>query len=247
MPDDRDSLAITAALTGNWKEAISINSKILKEDKTNVDALNRLGHAFLQTGQLTRAKRTFALVLARDPYNHIALKNSKKLSSVKKKTVSKNQHRQLQPLSFLEDPGKTKIANCVNLAPNQTLATLSPGDEVTLKPKNHWVELRTIDNHYVAALPDDISFKLIKLLSAGNTYQAVIKSVAKNSLIVMLRELSRGRRFASQPSFISSTGALYSSFSQRHVIETEKPDVTPTGETDEEEGATPTTEEEEKP
>ena len=81
------------------------------------------------------------------------------------------------------------------------------------------------NNTYIAALPDDISFKLGRMIAGGNTYQAIIKSVDKKSVKVLLRELTRGKKFAKQPSFTSTTS--YVSFAK---TTRENPDMTPTGE-----------------
>jgi hypothetical protein len=115
---------------------------------------------------------------------------------------------------------------CVHIAPTCIVSTLSAGQEVFLKPKNHCVEVRTSNQTYIAALPDDMSFKLNKMISCGNTYQAIIKSVDKKSIKVMLRELTRGKKFAKQPSFTSSTS--YVSFAKSGTRDAL--DMTPTGE-----------------
>ncbi|OGG11466.1 hypothetical protein A2Z00_02875 [Candidatus Gottesmanbacteria bacterium RBG_13_45_10] len=226
LPQD----AIAAALAQNWKEAIRINSAILKEQKNDIEALCRLAYAYLKTCQLTLAKKTYQTVLDLDQYNQIALKNLKKVGSMKKKDVEKNPINRLSPMMFLEEPGKTKVVECIHLAPSQILSGLSAGQEVHLKAKNHCVEIRTANQTYLAALPDDMSFKLIKLLSAGNTYQSIIKSVEKNSLKILIRELSRGKRFAHQPSFITTTS--YIPFARGTSPQGDLPDMTPTGESE---------------
>lgn len=226
--------AIAAALTHDWKQAIHINTLILKLDDGDVAALNRLGYAYAQIGQVAKAKSAIGKVLKRDPYNQIAIKLTKKLSVLNKKPLlRRHTSATVSPLSFLEEPGKTKIISAVNLAPAQILSLLSPGDELTLKAKNHCVEIRTDTNTYVAALPDDVSFKLIKLMTSGNTYQALIKSVEKKSLVLILREISRGRRFANHPSFSPSSVNVSS---LDHVPADHEgvkpPSVAPTGEFD---------------
>lgn len=195
------AVAINAALTHNWKEAIRINALTLKENKNDIATLNRLGYAYAQYGKRTLAKSTFERVLALDPYNQIALKHLKNSSSVKKKTAPNGLTPHISPLSFLEEPGVTKIVSLVNLAPAQTIGGLFPGTDLMLKPRSHCVEVRVSPNTYVGALPDDISFKLIKLIASGNRYQAIVKGVAKKTLTIMLRETARGKKFAEQPSF----------------------------------------------
>ncbi len=222
--------AVAAALAQNWKEAITINTAILKTDKQDLGALCRLGYALLQDGQTAQAKKTYEKVLAIDQYNQIAQKNLKKLGSVKKKNGEITARPALSPLMFLEEPGITKIIDCIHVAPPTVLSTLFAGQEVSLKAKNHCVDIRSIDNTYLGALPDDISFKLIKYLSAGNTYRAIVKSVEKNTLKVLIREISRGKRFANQPSFTANTS--YVPFSKGSQMSPEGPDMTPTGEDD---------------
>lgn len=195
--------AIAAALTQNWKEAIRLNSELLKTDKNNLETLNRLGYAYLMLGQLTAAKRTLAQVIKLDPYNQIAQRNTKKLASLRAKDI-KEKTGSLSPLTFLEEPGKTKIVECINPAQLQALSNLSPGQEVVLRPRNHVVEIRNDHNVYLGALPDDLSFRLLKFIAGGNRYQAFVKSVGKNSLVVFLREAARGKRFSDQPSFTPS-------------------------------------------
>lgn len=220
--------AIAAALTQNWQQAIKINTALLKTDEENIDALNRLGFAYLKNGQLLQAKRCFAKVIKLDEYNQIALKNIDKLNSGKANQGAKCMGTIMSPLMFLEEPGKTKIAVCVNPAPARTLSSLVCGQEVLMKPKKHCVEIRDRSDTYIGALPDDLSFKLIKYMSAGNIYQAAVKGIGKNSVTIFLRELSRGKKFANQPSFIAPSP--YIPFNRNEGEGGGKPDVTPTGE-----------------
>ncbi len=227
--------AITAALSQNWKDAIRINLLLLKEVTSDIASLNRLGYAYVQNGQINLAKLTFQKVIKLDKYNQIALKQTKKLMVMKNSATPPIAISPLHvsPLSFLEEPGKTKIVAGVNLAPVETISALSPGMEVTLKPKNHCVEVRSREGNYIAALPDDISFKLIKLIASGYRYQTIVKSVEKKSLIMILRETTRGKRFADQPSFSSSMVSLSSPLHPDREHSSEKPNISATGETEE--------------
>ncbi len=227
--------AIDAALKQDWKEAIRINLALIKQNNKDIDSLSRLAYAYLQSSNLREAKRTYKRVLTLDRYNPIALKNSKKLSMLKKKRVTAPVGHNVSPISFLEEPGKTKVVECIHVAPSHILSTLSAGQEVYLKGKNHGVDVRSGDNAYLAALPDDLSFRLKKLIAAGNTYQTIIKSVDKNSLKIILRELTRGKRFAHQPSFAAQI--RYVPFHRPTHAHTDTPDMTPTGEAETEESS----------
>jgi len=200
--------AIRAALQQDWKKAILLNLDILKDDKKNIDAYNRLGFAYLKSGQIKKSKETFEKVLKLDLYNQIASKNLKKLTSLKRDALLTTNTFDISPLLFLEEPGKTKVIDCINAAPMITLTSLTCGQEVFLKPKKHTVEIRDQHDKYLGALPDDIAFKMIKFLTAGNTYSAFIKGISKNCLSVFIRELKRGKRLLNQPSFIGSTNYM---------------------------------------
>lgn len=223
--------AIKAALAQEWKEVIRMTLLLLKDKPDDIDHLNRLAFAYLKTGQTTSAKRSYQEVLKRDPYNQIALKNSKKLGSVKKQDGPR-QDGAVSPMMFLEEPGKTKIVTCINPAPTKILSALTSGQEVFLKAKNHTVEIRDSADAYVAALPDDIAYRLIKFIAGGNRYQTIIKSVTKNTVMILIRERSRGKRFADQPSFVTSIN--YQIFSRPNSTNSNSPDTTPTGEEEEE-------------
>ena len=222
--------AVAAALSQNWKDAISLNLELLKENEENFEALSRLAYAYMRSGELSKAKKMYENVLKIDKYNQIAQKNLKKLTSLKKDDILAESDKIVSPLMFLEEPGKTKTIECTHLAPNQTLTLLSSGEEVYMKQKNHCIELRSVANTYLAALPDDLSFKLMRLMDAGNTYQVIIKNVEKNSLKVLIRELSRGKQFANQPSFTSTTSYIPFSKGGSGFSSEDIPDMTPTGE-----------------
>lgn len=235
LPDATAADAIAAALRQDWKEAIRINTQLLKTHKNDIDASCRLAFAYMKTGQLQLSKAAYEKVIKLDQYNQIALKNLQKLTTLKKKNIEASDGLSISPLLFLEEPGITKIAECMNLAPITVLSTLSAGQELLLKPKKHCVELRTTGNTYVGALPDDLSFKLNKLIEADNTYQTIIKSVDKKSLKVVIRELTRGKKFAHQPSFIGTTSYAPMSRSGTPTA-VDMPDMTPTGEESDDDG-----------
>jgi tetratricopeptide (TPR) repeat protein len=93
--------AVAAALSQNWKEAIRINTTILKARKDDVDALSRLAFAYSKTGQLTLARKTYEKVLSYDEYNQIAQKNIKKLANLKKKNIIHEVSSNVSPMIFL--------------------------------------------------------------------------------------------------------------------------------------------------
>src|SRR4030042_1968889 len=106
--DPQTAQAIKAALENNWARALELNQKLLKKYPEDIDTMNRLAKAFSETHEIEKAKRLYQQVLKADPYNPIAEKNLKRLSSLKKSDLKSNQD--LSPVKsdlFLEDTGKT--------------------------------------------------------------------------------------------------------------------------------------------
>ena len=200
--------AILLALGQNWKEAIQINLQIIKEEKTSIDAHNRLGYAYMKNGQPIKSKEIFTKVLKLDPYNQIAQKNLKRISLLKKGSITISTCEDISPLLFLEEPGKTKIVDCINTAPMNALSVLTCGQKIQLVPKAHSIDVRDMQNTYIGALPDDLAFRLLKLMDAGNEYAVFVKGVSKNCVSIFIRETKRGKKLTNQPSFIGSTNYM---------------------------------------
>lgn len=210
MQDNLCNIAIQAALTHNWNEAITINKTILKEKEDDVGALSRLAYAFLQIGKINEAKRIYHRILTIDHFNMIAQKNLEKINSLPKRfKVSPGEQNKtggLSPNLFLEEPGKTKTVTLANIAQTSILSKLFVGDTVIICSRKYSIEIRSEQKTYLGALPDDIAFRLIRLIKAGNCYHVCIKNVTKNSISVFIREIKKGKKFALQPSFISAPG-----------------------------------------
>ena len=206
--------AIAAALSQNWQEAIAVNKQILLTTPKNIEALNRLGYAYLVTGKIPLGLQMFEKVLKLDPYNRIAGNNIKKIASMKKNGMELIRDCPVSPLLFLEEPGKTKIVDCINVASTQILSTLSCGQEIFFKLKSHSIDVRDAKGTYVGALPDDLSYKLLMYMNGGNTYSAHIKKIAKSCVSIFIREMGRGKKFGSQSSFSGS--ASYLPYSHDH-------------------------------
>lgn len=193
--------AIQCALNQNWQEAIKLNQQIISHNPEDVEALNRLAYAYLKSGNISSAKSTYKKVLKVDKYNPIAIKNLKWLDNLNKKDIRCDPSISSTPNIFLEEPGKTRIVNLVDLAPAKTLCNLITAQKVFLHPKKFSIEVRNGNNIYIGALPDDLSHRLLKLLKSGNVYEAYIKNIAKNSLSIFIRETHRGKKYHQIPSF----------------------------------------------
>jgi tetratricopeptide (TPR) repeat protein len=212
-------LAIDAALKCQWSEALEINKQIIKLEPENVDCLNRLAKAYMELGKYALAKKTYEDALKLDPYNTIAEKNIKKVASFKKNGTNghangldSSQSMGLHPDFFLEEPGTTRMVNLIKCAEPAKLLTLSPGQVVNLVTKNKAVYITDGHNQYLGVLPDDTGFHLRKLISGGNKYMSLIKSIKSNGLTILIKEIYRSKKFKNQASFLDQAKVLnYSS------------------------------------
>ncbi len=192
--------AIQTALTGDWNSAISLNKSILQENPKDVEALNRMALAYMILGKAKSAKSTYQKVLDIDPLNSIALKNLQKIKSDPSKDSGDNMVIQVNN-TFLEETGKTKVVDLINLAQAEILLTLRIGQSLDLSAKRLKIFISQ-GKKYVGALPDDIGKRLIKLIKGGNKYEVFVKSATHQNVTIFIRELKRATKFKDQPSFL---------------------------------------------
>lgn len=181
--------AISAAKNSDWQTAVDANQQIIAEDPKDVNALNRLGLAYLQLGNTKEAKETFKKTLELDKTNNIAKKQLSRISG-KQSAVVPAFTREY----FIEEPGKTKIVELHRLAGKQVVDRLSSGENCKLVLKKRFISVETDDGTYIGALPEDLSFRLSKLISSGNTYTCRVYSTSNNQCSVFLKELTRSKR-----------------------------------------------------
>jgi tetratricopeptide (TPR) repeat protein len=182
--------AVKAAMENHWKKAVQINQKILKQEKNNIAALNRLGRAFWETGNLKKAEETYKKVLKTDRYNSIATRNLKRLTDSRQKAGKKpaKRKKEVSRGTFLEEPGKTRTVKLVRLADPKILSEFDSGDLVNLEPKKRTISVLAEDKTYLGSLPEDLSQRLIRFIKGGNQYEALIKAVDRQHLEILIRE-----------------------------------------------------------
>lgn len=194
--------AIQTALQGDWNTAIQLNKSLIKEDPLDIDAFNRLALAYTITGKIKEAKSTYQKVVNLDPLNSIALRNLKKL---KDKNIKSNPNSSYQiNNSFLEEPGKTKVIELINIAQPRVIEELRTGQSLLLSVKRLKIFVSD-QKQYVGVLPDDIAKRLIKFIKAGGIYEAYLKSTNPHKAHVFIKEIKKPTRFKDQPSFLSNS------------------------------------------
>lgn len=174
--------AVVAAKQQDWDEAVRINQEILDLRPLDVNALNRLGAAYLQLKNPRKAKDIFSQVMKIDRNNKLAQKHLERIKSKNEKNLPSFSQK-----SFIEEPGKTKSVDLYRLAGKEILENLNVGQEGELEPKNRYISIN-VDGTYIGSLPEDLSFRLTKLMDSGNAYSCLVQSCDKNHCTVFLKE-----------------------------------------------------------
>ena len=193
--------AIQTALEGNWQTAISINKTLIQEDPDDLDALNRLALAYTITGKIKEAKSNYQKVLNIDPLNPIALRNLKRLKGKDQTFGNGNLNTQINN-KFLEEPGKTKVIELVNITQPKIIESLRTGQSVELSIKRLKIFVSE-GKQYIGVLPDDIAKRLIKFINSGCAYEVYLKSLNPHKVTVFIKEMKKTTKFKDQPSFTS--------------------------------------------
>jgi tetratricopeptide (TPR) repeat protein len=187
--------AVNAAKSQNWEQAAQINQELLELKPLDPRTLNRLGAAYLQLNKPRKAQQTFKQVLVTDRSNKLALKHLERIKDKQDSALPAFSNE-----SFIEEPGKTKSVELYRLTDKNMLRKVPIGKECHLQPKNRYISVCTEDT-YIGSLPEDLSFRLAKLIKSGNEYACRIRSCDGTHCIVHLRELKRSKKNKDVSSF----------------------------------------------
>jgi tetratricopeptide (TPR) repeat protein len=184
--------AIAHATRGEWEAAVEANRQLL-EMGPDIDACNRLGKALAELGRHAEALEAYEQALERDATNRIAQRNVERLrllTQAEKPSNGKGRLEKAPATVFIEEMGKTGRARLINLGPPRILAPLSPGDAVELTTEKDELVAR-VGNSVIGAVEPRIAARLLKLIEAGNRYEAAITTIheAGAELTVIIREV----------------------------------------------------------
>jgi hypothetical protein len=102
----------------------------------------------------------------------------------------------------LEETGKTKIVELVNVAQPKVIENLRIGKMIDLCIKRSRIFVQE-EKQYIGVLPDDIGQRLIKFMKFGNKYEAYVKSATSHKVHIFIKETKRATKFKFNPSFVS--------------------------------------------
>lgn len=190
--------AIKASVSKDWQQAVELNEEILQTYPEDIPTLNRLGIAYSMLGKHKLSADAFKKVSEIDPNNQIAKNNLARLKA-NKDTGLINPF--LQNVSFIEEPGKSKVVPLVSVGEPKVFSVLNIGEPVELATSKHKIKVATQNDVFVGYLPDNISHRLMELIKAGYKYKSFMKSVNAKSPFVYIQEVYSSKKLHGLPSF----------------------------------------------
>jgi len=152
-------LAIKAAYNQNWQEAVEVNTQIINQSENNIDAHLRLGLAYLQLKDYSKAKKSYSKVLELDPINKIA---NDKMKLVKEKKTEEFIVPDSE--SLLKEPGNSIEANLEILTKGITSDKFKFDEELIIKISAKTISIHRNDDKQslINYLPDHIAKGILR-------------------------------------------------------------------------------------
>ena len=217
---DLSQEAVNLAVKGEWELATEVNIAILELFPTDVEAMNRLVKALIETGSYVDAQAALNQVREIAPYNNIAKKNRARLDQLTAnpdlaKSETSKQARKAAGTSqtFIEESGKsatTVLRNSTSLQNSngrKTTVHLAPSDPVVLSREKNTVMVKTLDGQLLGQLEPKMGNRMARLIDGGNKYSAVVVSVNDDGVSIMVRETFKHPSLQNMYSFPSQSAA----------------------------------------
>ena len=197
--------AISLATHGRWQDAVVLNREIVEVYPDDVEALNRLGKAYAETGRYSEARKSLERSLQIAPTNSIARKNLERMTGMEDAPILPTARR-ATPQVFLDESGKSTTTSVVGLPSAEALGQVHNGDMVHLEVDGATVAVVNRTGRQLGRLEPRLASRLIKLQGGGNTYVAAVASVSNDGISVVVRETYQSAKMSGVVSF-PPTGA----------------------------------------
>ncbi len=222
-PDERARLrnqmkdqAVKLAVGGRWEDAASLNRDFVRMFGDESEALNRLGKALTELGQIANARLAYQRAIEIEPTNTIAKRMLDKLVGMKDSAAAAGSASQVDTRLFVEETGKATVANLQALDPDRK-AVLDAGDIVNLKFEGSAVNVQTRDGEYVGMVEPKVGLRLSRMMAAGNQYSAALVTVSPN-IRVMIRETYQHPSMVGRVSFPQAKATDFRGFTRRGLL-----------------------------
>lgn len=205
--------ARSAALSGRWDEAITLNQRILERSPRDAEAHNRVGRALLALGRYAEATEAYSAALRADPANLIARRNLQRLETFRhhgetgasapasEAPVELDAVSGRQTTIFVEEVGKTWVDELVNPPGMEIVSAIYPAQQLVLVVDRNRLVVTTKDGQRLGEIEAKTAERLIQLMSGGNRYEVYSLGLSAQSLRVILREVYHDPSLAEKVSF----------------------------------------------
>jgi tetratricopeptide (TPR) repeat protein len=222
-PDERARIrrqlseqAVKLAVSSRWDEAVTVNRDFLRLFGEDADALNRLGKALSEIGQISEARTVYGRSITLDPTNTIARRNLDRLANMSDSVLAAQPASQLDTRLFVEDSGKAATTTLQAVDPEKA-ALLDPGDVVELRVQGNAVNVVTVSGDYVGMVEPRIGLRIAKMIAAGNQYSAALVTTAEE-LRVMLRETFQHPSQIGRVSFPQAKATEFRAYTRKGLL-----------------------------
>ena len=202
-----DREAVDLALKGDWERAAQVNRAILELFSDDVEALNRLAKALIELGSYEEAGSVLDHLGEVAPYNNIARRNRSRLEQMRAqvktndRAVATSRHARRAagaPQLFIGESGKSATTVLRQTPQRLSLALISPGDPVSLRPStspggHHALNAYADDGKYLGQVDPRLGHRLSRLIEGGNTYEAAVIGVNDEGISIIIHETHRDR------------------------------------------------------
>lgn len=213
--------AVKLAVGSRWDEAIAVNREFVRLFGEETEALNRLGKALSEVGQITEARNVYGRAIELDPTNTIARRNLDRLATMSD-TVGAAASK-FDTRLFIEETGKATVAT-LQAVDNEQAALLDAGDVVELELAGNAVNVKTTSGAYVGMVEPRIGLRLAKLMGAGNEYAAAMVTTS-GTLKVMIRETYQHPSQIGRVSFPQAKSTDFRAYTRRGLLRGDDADV----------------------
>lgn len=210
--------AVKLAISSRWDEAVSVNREFLRLFGEEAEALNRLGKALSEVGQITAAREAYGKALERDATNTIARRNLDRLAAMRD-TALAAAPSQLDTRLFVEETGKATVAT-LQAVDAERSAVLDAGDVVELEVQGNAVNIANVNGEYIGMVEPRIGLRLAKMMAAGNEYAAAMVTTS-GELKVMIRETFQHPSQIGRVSFPQARSTDFRAYTRRGLIKDE--------------------------
>jgi tetratricopeptide (TPR) repeat protein len=194
--------AIALAMQGKWDEAVAANKRIIEIFSHDLEAYNRLGRAYMELGDYTRATEAYGRAVELDPANTIASKNLQRLLHIAEGDEDPRLESQYAaPHHFIEEIGKAGVVELQNLSSRGIRARLVAGDQASIKIDGNKLVAENSRGEYLGQVDPKTAQRLIRLMNGGNQYSAAVVTSWETKLTIIIREIYQDPSQIGQLSF----------------------------------------------